>query len=180
MIFVFVYYAIRYNLVASITFVLTILFEIAMLTIVMIVARVPFNYYFVVSYFVMTLMTLLTSTYINNYIRSNLNVEKYSKYSNSDRVYDAYKNTYRPVIIFTSLITLSMFAVMFFGDVSLIFTVISIILGLLVSLFGVYMFEYPLWSFWYKKDKDATLKRKIELEKKRANEAENSNDKIVV
>ena len=180
MLFIFVYYAIRYNFVSSITFVLTILFEIAMLTIVMIVARVPFNYYFVVSYFVMTLLTLLTSTYINNYIRSNLNVEKYSKYSNSDRVYDAYKKTFKPVIIFTSLITLSLFAVMFFGDVSLIFTVISIILGLCVSLFGVYMFEFCLWSFWYKKDKDTTLKRRIELEKKRANETEKSNDKIVV
>ena len=180
MLFVFIYYAIRYNLTASVSIVLTIFFEIAMLLTVMIVARIPFNYYFVVSYFVMTLMTLLTSTYINNYIRSNLNVEKYSKYSNSDRVYDAYKKTFKPVIIFTSLITLSLFAVMFFGDVSLIFTVISIILGLLVSLFGVYMFEFCLWSFWYKKDKDTTLKRRIELEKKRANETEKSNDKIVV
>ena len=48
------------------------------------------------------------------------------------------------------------------------------------SLFGVYMFEFCLWSFWYKKDKDTTLKRRIELEKKRANETEKSNDKIVV
>ena len=180
LVFVFIYYAIRYNFVASISFVLTILFEIAMLTIVMIVARVPFNYYFVISYFVMTLATMFVSTYINNYIRSNLNNEKYNKYSNSDRVIDAEKHTFKPVMIFMALIFLAMFAVMFFGDLSLIFTVISILLGIAVTLFGVYLFEFSLWSFWYKREKDTMLKRRIELEKKRASGIEKSEDKIVV
>ena len=43
MLFVFIYYAIRYNLIASLSIVLTTLLEIAMLVSVMIVARVPFN-----------------------------------------------------------------------------------------------------------------------------------------
>ncbi len=180
LVFVFIYYLIRYNFVSSISFVLTILFEIAMLTIVMIVARVPFNYYFVVSYFVMILSSALISTYLNNNIRSNLNNEKYDKYSNSDRVYDAFGKTLKPVLIFTALMILSVFGIMFFGNLSLIYIVLSIMLGYLVMLFGTYMFEFSLWSFWYKKDKDATLRRKLELEKKRAENNNQADEKIIV
>ncbi len=180
LVFVFIYYLIRYNFVSSISFVLTILFEIAMLTIVMIVARVPFNYYFVVSYFVMILSSALISTYLNNNIRSNLNNEKYDKYSNSDRVYDAFGKTLKPVLIFTALMILSVFGIMFFGNLSLIYIVLSIMLGYLVMLFGTYMFEFSLWSFWYKKDKDATLRRKLELEKKRAENNNQTDEKIIV
>lgn len=180
MLFVLIYYAIRYNFTASVSFVLTILFEIAMLTIVMIVARVPFNYYFVLSYFVMIFSTMFISVCINNYIRARLGNEKYSKYSNSDRVFDAFNATFKPIIMFIALISLSLFAVMFFGDLSLIFTVISILLGLAVTLFSVYFFEFSLWSFWYKKDKDATLKRRLELEKKRASNPDGKQDEKII
>ena len=178
--FVFFYYLIRYNFVSSICNVLTILFEIAMLTIVMIVARVPFNYYFVVSYFVMILSSVFISTYLNNNIRNNLNNEKYDKYSNADRVYDAFGKTYKPVLIFTALIILSVLGIMSFGNLSLIYTVLSIVIGYLVMLFGTYMFEFSLWSFWYKKDKDATLRRRVELEKKREENSNKTDEKIVV
>ncbi len=180
MLFVFIYYAIRYNLTASVSIVLTILFEIAMLLTVMIVARIPFNYYFVVSYFVMTISTIIISSYLNNYIRSNLNVEKYNKYSNADRVYDAYARTIKPIMIFVALLSLSLFAIMFFGNSTLIYTMLSIIVSLMVGLFGIYFFEFSIWSFWYKKDKDATLRRKIEAEKKKSTQSSKSDDKIVV
>ena len=180
MLFVLIYYSIRYNLVSGITFVLTILFEIAMLTIVMIVARVPFNYYFVLSYFVMTICSTFIITYVNNCIRSNLSIEKYNKYSNSERVYDAISKTFKPTIIFISLISLSLFAVMFFGDLSLIYTVISILIGLIISVFSAYMFNFSLWSFWYKKSKDNILKRRIEIEKKKSIEQNKSDEKIIV
>lgn len=180
MLFVFIYYAIRYNLTASVSIVLTILFEIAMLLTVMIVARIPFNYYFVVSYFVMTISTIIISSYLNNYIRSNLNVEKYNKYSNADRVYDAYARTIKPIMIFVALLSLSLFAIMFFGNSTLIYTMLSIIVSLMVGLFGIYFFEFSIWSFWYKKDKDATLKRKIEAENKKSTQTSKTDDKIVV
>ncbi len=180
MAFVFIYYAIRYNFVSSISFVLTILFEIAMLTIVMIVARVPFNYYFVVSYFVMIMASVFISTYINNNIRLHLNDEKYEKYSNSDRVYDALGKTLKPVLIFTALLMLSVFAVMFFGNLTLLYIVLSILCGYIVMLFGTYMFEFCLWSFWYKREKDATLKRRLQLEQKRQDKSNKTDDKIVV
>ena len=184
-IFVFLYNVIRYNFATSIIIVLTNLLEIAMLTSVMIVARIPFNYYFVVSYFVMIISSILITTYINNHIRTNLNVEKYNKYSNSDRVYDAYKATFIPVIILMSIMILSLLAIMFFGSISLIYTVISIIVSLIISGFGIYFFHYPVWSFYYKKDKDRCLKRRIEADKRKAEKAEKANankedEKIVV
>ena len=178
MIFAFIYYAIRYNFVSGISIVLTILLEIGMLTSVMIVARVPFNYYFVVSYFVMIISTIFISSYINNQIKSTLTDDKYSNYSNAERIYDAVKKTYFSSLLFMGIVSLGLIAVMFFGNISLVYTIIAILIGNVIALFAGIMFNNTLWAFWYKKDKDASLRRRIESEKKKL---ENKNDdKIVV
>lgn len=181
LIFAFLYNIFRYNFVSGITIVLTILSEIVMLTSVMIVARVPFNYYFVVPYFVMIVATIFMSAYINNEIKSKLNVDKYNKYSNSDRIYDAVKRTFTPIILFEAIISLLLFAVMFFGNISLVYTIVAILISNVISLFFTCVFNTTLWSYWYKKDKDAALRRRIDSEKKKLeNKNKNDDEKIVV
>lgn len=178
MIFAFLYNIFRYNFVSGISIVLTILLEIGMLTTVMIVARVPFNYYFVISYFVMVVSTIFISTYINNHIKSTLNDEKYNKYSNADRIYDSVSKTLIPTVLSVAVIALCLFAVLFFGNTSLIYTILSILIGLCISLFASLIFNTSIWSFWYKKDKDASLRRRILAEKNKS-EAKDE-DKILV
>jgi len=178
LIFAFLYNTFRYNFVSGITIVLTILLEIGMLTSVMIVARVPFNYYFVISYFVMIISTIFITAYINNQVKSTLNLEKYNKYSNADRINEAVKKTLTPTILFVAIMSLCLFAVMFFGNLSLCYTILSILIGNVITLFASLIFNSSIWSFWYKKDKDASLRRRIESDKKKL---ENKNDdKIVV
>ena len=70
LIFVFIYNIFRYNFVSGVSIVLTILAEIVMLTSVMIVARVPFNYYFVTAYLVMIMSTIFITCWIASMIRS--------------------------------------------------------------------------------------------------------------
>lgn len=178
MIFVFIYNIFRYNFVSGVSIILTILLEIAMLTSVMIVARVPFNYYFVISYFVMIVESIFMTTYINNQIKSTLSNDNYNKYSNADRIYDSIKKTMTTLILSVSILDLCLFAVMFFGNLSLIYTIISIMIGSFVALFASIMFYTSIWSFWYKKDKDASLRRRIESEKKKLENKDE--EKIVV
>lgn len=178
MIFVFIYNIFRYNFVSGVSIVLTILLEIAMLTSVMIVARVPFNYYFVISYFVMIIESIFMTTYINNQIKSTLSNDKYNKYSNADRIYDSVKKTMTTIILSATILDLCLFAVMFFGNLSLIYTIISILIGSFVALFASIIFYTSIWSFWYKKDKDASLRRRIESEKKKLENKDE--EKIVV
>ena len=178
MIVVFIYNFFRYNFVSSVSIVLTILLEIAMLTTVMIVARVPFNYYFVISYFVMIIESIFISTFISNQIKSTLQLEKYNKYSNADRIYDADKKTITTTLLSVGILSLCLIAVMFFGNISLIYTIISILIGNVIALFGCIVFNTSIWSFWYKKDKDASLRRRIESEKKKLENKDE--EKIVV
>ena len=178
MIFVFLYNTFRYNFVSGITIILTILLEIGMLTSVMIVARVPFNYYFVISYFVMIVSTIFITTYINNQIKSTLNLEKYNKYSNAERICEALKKTLTPIILFVAIMSLCLFAVICFGYLSLCYTIISILIANVITLFGSLIFNPSIWSFWYQRDKDTSLRRRIEFEKKKFENKDN--DKIVV
>jgi len=178
MLFVFIYNIFRYNFVSGVSNVLTILLEIAMLTSVMIVARVPFNYYFVISYFVMIIESIFMTTYINNQIKSTLTLDKYNKYSNADRIYDSVKKTLTTVILSVVILDLCLFAVMFFGNLSLIYTIISILIGSVVALFASIIFYTSIWSFWYKKDRDASLRRRIESENKKLENKDE--EKIVV
>lgn len=178
LLFAFFYYLIRYNFISGVSLVLTILSEIAMLTTVMIVARIPFNYYFVVSYFVMALTTIILTTVINNSLRDGLRDEKFNKYSNADRVYNSIANVFVNSSIFMGILALAVLAVMFFGSVSLVYTSLSIIVGLIISYLASFVLFTSIWSFWYKKDKDIILKKRIEAEK---NKQENkTDDKIVV
>lgn len=178
LIFVFIYNIFRYNFVSGVSIVLTILAEIVMLTSVMIVARVPFNYYFVTAYLVMIMSTIFITTIINNNIKSNLNEEKFNKYSNADRIYDAIKKTYFSSLLFMGIVSLGLIAVMFFGNISLVYTIIAILIGNVIALFAGIMFNNTLWAFWYKKDKDASLRRRIESEKKKLENKDE--EKIVV
>ena len=174
----FFYYLIRYNFIAGVSLVLTILLEIAMLTTVMIVARIPFNYYFVVSYVLTAVTSIVLTTVINNTIKDGLHDENLSKYSNADRVYTAIDKVFTNSSIFMAILLLLVMAVMFFGNVSLIYTCLSIIVGIIISYLVSFVFYTSIWSFWYKKDKDITLRRRIQAEK---NKVENkTDDKIVV
>lgn len=177
MLIAFVYTWIRYNFVASITIVLSMLFNIALLTSVYLVARIPLNTYFVLSYFVMNLLTLVTTTFINNSIKNNLNSDAYSKFSNSDRVTSAIADTLKWQIIVMVSIVVVILGIMFFGSMSLLYTALGIICGIIISVFTSLIFNTSLWSMWYKKDKDTMLRRRIEKENSKT---ENSDEEKIL
>jgi len=183
LIFAFFYNWIRYNLVAGYSLVLSVLFEVAMLFAMQIVCRIPFNTNFIISYILMIATTIIITTIINNHIKNNLNEEKYAKFSNQERVFDAVKLNYLSVLVYIAIAILALIACGIFAEISVLYTIISICLGLIISIFTSLFFNTTLWSLWYKKDKDLRLKRRIELEKKRLEDKDKKNktdDKIVV
>lgn len=180
MVFVFGYYFVRYNLVSGVSAILSIALDVALLLASMIAFRVPFNSHFAVAFFIMIMSTILFTTIINNNIKSNLNVESYSKFTNKKRVLDATKQTIKPIGLLALSISLVILGIMFFGGYSMIYLGIAIVIGLLVSLFVSTMFYTSIWSFWYRKDKDTVLRKRIENENKKLDKKSNEDDKIVV
>jgi preprotein translocase subunit SecF len=180
MIFTFVYNFIRYNLLSGVSIVLTIALGVTMLLSGMIAFRIPFNSYFAVAYFIMILSTILFTTLINNNIKSHLNVESYSKYTNKKRVLEATKQTIKPISLLALLMLVVVLSLMFFGGLSMIFLGLAVILGLGISLFVSVMFYTSIWSFWYKKDKDSILRRRIENDNKKLEKKSQDEEKIVV
>lgn len=178
LIFVFFYNLIRYNLVSALSIVVSILIEIAMLTSLLVLARIPLNNSFVISYFVMIVLSIVITTLINNYIKSTLNVDKYNKFSNADRVYESINKNIKFISIFAIIVMIMLFAIMFF-DLSLLYTVLSIIAGIIVSIFVSLIINFSLWTIWYKRDKDTRLKKRIETENKKV-DTKTTDEKIVV
>lgn len=181
--FVFFYNWIRYNLISGATLALSIALETAMLLSAMICFRIPFNVYFVLPFIVMIVTTVINTTIMNNYIKSTLSMESYSKTTNSERVEETTAKNLNNILIYNIIILVSVLSVMFFGGPSLIFLGLAIIVGLFISMFVSLFINTSLWSFWYNKDKDNTLKRRIQAEKDKAEKVKSGkkdNDKIVV
>lgn len=178
MIIAFIYTFIRYNLISAISLVLSILFNVTTLTAVYLVARIPLNSYFILSYFVMTLSSIIMITTINNIIKNNLNIEKFAKYSNAERVYNALNETYKWQVAAMASIIVVLLGIMLFGSVSLLYTILGIISGIIIAMLTSIFIYGSLWSFWYKKDKDTMLRRRIEKENNKSKE--DNEEKIVV
>lgn len=180
MAFVFIYNWIRYNLVAGYVSTLTMLGGVAMLTAMLIVCRVPVNMNFVITYFVMLVLSVIYTTIINNCIKPTLKEEIFAKSSNSDRVYYAIARVKNILVILSVMLIGLLLAIMFFGGLSFIYTIISIIIGIMVALFISTIFYTSLWSFWYKRAKDNRLKKRIEAENKKKDKKEKEDEKILV
>lgn len=182
--FVFLYKWIRYNLISGCSLALTIAIEIATLFAGMVTFRIPFNEYFVLPFIAMILTTIINSTIIDNYIKPTLNSEAYAKTSNSDRVEEATTKTFVHIIIYNALIVLGLIPVMIVSTPSLIYLCIAILLGLVVSVLGSMFVNTSLWSFWYKREKDKVLKRRIKAEEDRIEKKKSGkkaeDEKIVV
>lgn len=183
-VFVFFYNWYRYNIMAGATLALSIALDVVMLLSLMIVLRVPFNYYFVVPFVVMILTTIINSTYINNIVKGTLNDDAYAKTTNVDRIEACTTKAFKGIALYSSILALAVLAVMFFGGPSLIYLGIAIVLGLCVSMFVSLFINTSLWAMWYKKDKDKMLSRRIALEKAREEKKNNKNkqedEKILV
>ncbi|MBQ7352097.1 MAG: hypothetical protein IJW59_04505 [Clostridia bacterium] len=182
--FMFLYNVIRYNLASAYSIALSILLEVAMLFSSMVLFRIPFNYYFVVPFIVMITTTIINTTYINNYIKNTLTLDSYAKTTNSSRVEEATCKTFKLISCYTLMIMAVVLSVMFFGGPSLIYLGLAIVVGLIISAFVSLFFNTSLWSFWYRKDKDSVLKRRILAEQKKQDikdgKAKPVDDKIVV
>ena len=86
MLFVFIYACIRYNLASAISMICGQTIGILTMGAIIILTRLPINYFTILSFFVMLLLTTFSSLYINNHIKETLNMEKYNKFSNDERV----------------------------------------------------------------------------------------------
>ncbi len=183
-IFVIGYNWIRYNLMAGLALATSIALEVAMLVSCLIVFRIPVNYNFVVPFVVMIFTTIINSILVQNSIKNNLNSDSYSKFTNSQRVIAATKENTKGIAIYMLLAFVAILGVMFFGNASLIYLAIAILVGLVVSVFCSIFVNGSLWSFWYRRDKDKVLTYRLNTEKKRQEAKNNKNkqqdEKIVV
>lgn len=179
---VFFYVWIRYNFIAGCSLATTLLIEIGTLIASLIVFRIPLNTYFVIPFVVMILLSVIFVTFINNFIKSTLNNEVYIKQTNSDKVRMATRKLALPISIFALIVAMAILVVMFFGGPSLIYIGLAVILSLIIAVLSSLFVYTSLWSFWYKRDKDNVLKRRIEAEKNREEikAGKKPDDKLVV
>ena len=183
-VFVIGYKWIRYNLMAGLALATSIALEVATLVACLISFRIPVNYNFAVPFVVMIFTTIINATLMNNSIKSSLNNETNNKSTNVDRVLMATKDNLKGIIIYMSVLVAGILGIMFFGNASMIYLGIATIVGLVVSAFVSLLINNSLWSFWYNRERDKVLTRRLDAEKKRIEAKNNKNkqpdEKIVV
>lgn len=183
MIFTFVYHIIRYNLVAGVTSVANILFECVILTAMLLCCRVPVNSGFPLAYGVMIVTGIVVSTIINNSIKNNLNNDAYAKYSNADRIYDCVnKSLIAENLIILAILLVAFAIVSIFVNISTMYTLILVYLGVAIAMATSLFFGTSLWSLAYERGKDSALKRRIANEQAKLENAnkKETEEKIVV
>ena len=183
-VFVIGYKWIRYNLMAGLALATSIALEVATLVAALVAFRIPVNYNFAIPFVVMLFTTIINATLMNNSIKAGLNNEAYNKTTNADRVLMATKSNLKGIIIYMSMLVAAVLGLVFFGNASMIYLGIATVVGLIISAFVSLLINNALWSFWDKKDKDRSLIRRINAEKKRIEAKNNKNkqvdEKIVV
>ena len=178
MVFTFIYLFIRYNLASAISLICSQTIGIILVASLLILTRLPVNYFTILSFFVMLLLTTYTTLYVDNYIKETLNNDKFNKFSNDERVTFAINKTFKNlVIVFASLIV-AILAVMFVGNLSLIYLCTSFIMAIIVSFAMTIIFNTTIWALIYNKEKDTILRKRIEKENNKSQEK--SEDKILV
>ena len=183
-VFMIGYKWIRYNLMAGLSLATSIALEVVTLVACLVAFRIPVNYNFVIPFVVMIITTIINATLMNNSIKATLNNDSYNKMTNVDRVLIATKSNLTGIIIYMSMLVAGILGLMFFGNASMIYLGIATIVGLVVSAFVSLLINNSLWSFWYNKDRDRVLTRRLDAEKKRIEAKNNKNkqpdEKIVV
>lgn len=180
LLFVFLYMLIRYNLMAGVTNILGILLSLAMLTACNIIFRIPLNTGFMLAYVATTLIGAIISIVICNRLKPTLNDDAFSKYSNEERVYFAVNVDFIiKVLILLAFVALPLVILAIFSNISTVFTIISVLVGMIISAFTSLIFAPSIWAFWYKRDKDIMLKRRKEREQKKLENKDND-EKILV
>ena len=181
MVLVFFYMWIRYNLMAGTTTILGILLALVMQTSALIIFRIPLNRGFILSYGISTMLGVVLSIIIHNALKPTINEDSYAKYSNVERVYSVVNTKFiYKVLIYLAFIILPLLIIAIFSTVSTLFTILSIIVSFVVSLFTTLIFAPSIWSFWYKRDKDKMLKRRKEREQKKLENKDKKDEKILV
>ena len=78
LLFGFIYNWIRFNLVAGYSSVLSQLFGIAMLFVIQVVARIPFNTNYIIAYTLLVISSTILTTFINNSLKNTLTNPKFA------------------------------------------------------------------------------------------------------
>lgn len=177
----FLYMLIRYNLMAGVSVVLAVLLDVAMLIAGNIIFRIPQNTGFMLAYMVSTLLVVFISIVIQNSLKRTINDDAFAKYSNEERVYHVVNLKFMiKTLIYLAFIALPLVILAIFSSISMLFTILSVLLGMIIALFVSMIFAPSIWSFWYKRDQDIMLKRRKIREQKKLENKDKNNEKILV
>lgn len=177
----FLYTLIRYNLMAGVSVVLSTLLALVMLTSANVIFRIPLNTGFPIAYAVATLLCVIISLVINNGLKLTINDDQYSKFSNEERVYSVVNcRLIAMILVSLAFVVLPLVLIAVFSTISTLYTIISIIIGMVVAVFTSMFFGPTIWSFWYNREKDKMLKRRKVREQKKLENKDKTDEKIVV
>ena len=186
----FVYMWIRFDLLTSISGVIMLLANIAILTSVYAICRLPLDTNVTYNYLFVTVLSLIFFTYMSDRKRQDLTLDETKNLPNSEIVYSTLKNSLPSMLTIVEpllLTTLVMFIVLICFGSSIGFTMLGFFICTIIALYTSIVIANSFWSLVYNRKNDKRLQARIDRIKKKEqakelekNQTEEEKEKIIV
>ncbi|MBQ9791627.1 MAG: hypothetical protein IJW28_03475 [Clostridia bacterium] len=177
--FVFLYMFIRFNLVAGVSIVLSLLYETAMLTALISLVRIPVNSTIYVAYIFMYIFTILMNMSVFNSVRTSVDSDVAD--DNNKVVLKAVNDNIVPIFIISAVLLVATIVFILCGYAFVKFTAMAVAFAILVSLYFVLFANTTIWSKLYSRKRDLILRKKQEYRKKKLEKkSKDEEEKILV
>ena len=179
MAFMFLYMFIRFNLMAGVSLVLSLLYETAMLTALISLVRIPVNSTIYVAYMFMYVFTIIMNMSIFHNVRVDLDSDVAD--DNSKIALNAVNKNVMPITIISAMLLVVALLFVILGYAFVKFTAMAVILAILVSLYFVLFANVVIWVKLYSRKSDLILRKKQEYRKKKLEKkSKDEEEKILV
>ena len=177
--FMFVYMFIRFNLMAGVSLILSLLYETAMLTALISLVRIPVNSTIYVAYMFMYVFTIVMNMSVFHSVRVDLDSDVAD--DNSKVALNAVNKNVVPVSIMSAILLVATVMYIILGYAFVQFTAMAVAFAILVSLYFVLFVNTTIWVKLYSRKRDLILRKKQEYRKKKLEKkSKDEEEKILV
>lgn len=179
MAFAFLYMFIRFNLMAGVSLVLSLLYETAMLTALVSLVRIPVNSTIYVAYVFMYVFTIIFNMSVFSSVRESIDSDVAD--DNAKIVVKAVNDNTVSIALVSAVLLAAAVVFILCGYAFVKFTAMAVAFAILVSLYFVLFANPTIWSKLYNRKGDYILRKKQEYRKKKLEKkSKDEEEKILV
>lgn len=171
----FIYIWIRFDFMTALSSAIMMLTNVAVLTSVYAIFRLPIDTNVTYNYLFVTVLSLIFFAYMSDRKRIDMTSDETKNLPNSEIVYNTLQKSLPSILTIVEpvfLATLVLFIVLIFLGSSLAFTMLGFVACMIISLYSSMIVANSFWSLVYNRKNDKRLQARIDRIRKKEQQAE--------